>query len=225
MLRRQIQLQLDLTASAGVGPNKFIAKVASDIRKPNGLTTIKPSQVLDFVAALPVERFWGVGPATAKKLHAHGLLTGADIRRLPLVQLAGWFGNFGIFLHGLAEGRDSRVVSPDRPAKSRGSETTFSRDVLNLAELEATLKTLAEEVADSLAKLGRGGRTVTLKVKYADFSSITRSRSLETETSDAATIFQTACLLLRSSTNAGQRPACDCYWKLRASPWSPVPPC
>jgi DNA polymerase IV len=206
LLRRQIQTDLELTASAGVGPNKFVAKVASDIKKPNGLTVIPPSRVREFISALPVERFWGVGPATATKLHAKGIKTGADLRRQSPATLYGWLGNFGLFLHDLSEGRDDRPVSADREAKSRGSETTFTRDILDVALLEKTIQELAEDVAQSLERLDRRGRSVVLKVKYADFSTITRTRTLETDSREAATIAQTATLLLRNATEAGHTP-------------------
>lgn len=206
LLRQQIQTQLRLTASAGVGPNKFIAKVASDIRKPNGLTVIPPDRVPDFIATLPVERFWGVGPATAKKLHAKEIRTGADLRRQRPADLHRWFGGFGLFLHDLSQGIDSREVCSHREAKSRGSETTFEKDMWDSGELEKTARELAEDVAQSLERLGRGSRTVVLKVKYADFSSITRTRTLDTDTRDKDVIARTAIELLRSATDAGRTP-------------------
>ncbi len=203
-LRRQIQENLRLTASAGVGPNKFIAKVASDIKKPNGLFVIAPSQVAAFVTQLPIERFWGVGPATAKKLHERGIKTGADLGALSPAVLHGWFGRFGLFLHGLGQGEDSRLVCPDREVKSRGSETTFSKDTLDIAVLEATLDELSEDVGKSLGRLGRGARCIVLKVKYADFSLITRSRTIDADTQDPVVIARTARDLLRTATEAGQ---------------------
>lgn len=205
-LRRQIQENLSLTASAGVGPNKFLAKVASDLRKPNGLAVIPPERAQEFIAKLPIEKFWGVGPATAKKLHARGIRTGADLRAQTSVQLQEWFGKFGLFLHRLSEGEDNRSVSPDRERKSSGSETTFSTDVVDLAMLEKTIHELSEDVAQSLEKSDRGGKCVTLKVKYADFSSITRSRTLESPTKDALLIAETAKQLLKNSTDATRVP-------------------
>lgn len=206
LLRRQIKTQLGLTASAGVGPNKFIAKVASDLRKPDGLTVIPPAQAEEFVATLPVEKFWGVGPATAKKLHAHGIKFGRDIRGLPPGSLQAWFGKFGLFLHRLAHAEDERVVSPDRESKSRGSETTFSKDVRDLVQLEATIEELSQDVAESLEKIGRAGRCIVLKVKYANFSTITRSRTVSASTSDPKEIAAIAKELLRTSTDAGTTP-------------------
>ena len=204
LLRRQIQTELHLTASAGVGPNKFVAKVASDIRKPNGLTVITPKRVRDFVAALPVERFWGVGPATAEKLHARGIKTGGDIRNLSPTLLHNWFGRFGLFLHGLSEGEDTRLVCADREPKSRGSETTFTKDILDVSILETTLTELALDVASSLERLKRDGRTIVLKVKYTDFSIITRSKTLERPTRNTRVIAETAIQLLKAATDAGQ---------------------
>lgn len=206
LLRHQIKTELGLTASAGVGPNKFIAKVASDIKKPDGLTVITPAQAMDFVAKLPVERFWGVGPATAKRLHDHGIKTGADLRALSPVLLSDWLGKFGVFLHRLANAEDHRVVSPDRKAKSRGAETTFSKDVLDFATLERTLLELSEDVADSINRLDKDGRCIVLKVKYGDFTSVTRSRTIDRATRDAKTIAEIAGDLLRTTTDAGKTP-------------------
>ncbi len=205
-IREEIRTKLNLTASAGVGPNKFIAKVASDIRKPNGLFVIPPQKAREFIEKLPIERFWGVGPATAKKLKERGIHTGADLGAQTPATLHSWLGRFGLFLHGLSQGEDSRQVRTDREPKSRGSETTFNDDVTSLPELEKTIGELSDDVAESLKRLGRGSRTVVLKVKYADFSLVTRTRTLGEETSDRELIARTACDLLRTSTDAGQTP-------------------
>ncbi len=207
-LRHRIRSELGLTASAGVGPSKFVAKGASDLRKPDGLVVIPPEKVDEFVAALPVERLWGVGPATAKKLHQLGLKKAGDIRLVAPVVLEKAFGKFGHFLHGLSFGRDPRRVNPNREPKSRGSEVTFDRDVKNLALLEKTVSELAQDVAASLEKLQRQGRTVTLKVRYHDFSTITRSRTSPQPLIRAAEISARtpALQLLHQGTEAGRRP-------------------
>lgn len=134
-LRAEIKETLGLTASAGVAPNKFLAKLASDMRKPDGLMVISPDRVAEVLAKLPVEKLWGVGPSTARKLHALGLLTTAELRSCPRPLLEHHFGRFGGFLHGLAHGEDHREVRADREPKSRGSETTFERDLLDVDEL------------------------------------------------------------------------------------------
>ncbi len=204
-IRARIKSELNLTASAGVGPNKFIAKVASDIKKPDGLCVIPPEKVLDFVAKLPVERLWGVGPATAFKLHGLGLRTALDLRNQQREFLYQHMGKFGLFLHHLSRGEDNRPVNPDRTPKSRGSETTFGEDILDVASLKKTLGELAEEVAETLQKRELPGKTVVLKVKYSDFSSITRSRTLSAHSYDAALIGAVVVDLL-GNTEAGRRP-------------------
>lgn len=205
-LRLQIETELGLTASAGVANCKFLAKVASDIRKPNGLTVIPPEKALDFIAALPIEKFWGVGPATAKKMHERGIKTGLDLRTQSLGNLQKWFGKFGGFLHRLSLGEDSREVCPHRERKSSGSETTFSKDSVDLAEMEKTILELAEDIAQSLVKSDRGGKCIVLKVKYADFSIITRSRTVLSPIREAKEIAAIALSLLKSSTDAGRTP-------------------
>lgn len=204
-IRERIQSELHLTASAGVGPNKFIAKVASDIKKPNGLVVIPPEKARDFVARLPVERLWGVGPATMKKLHERNLLTALDIRNCAREDLVRWFGGFGLFLHGLANAEDERPVCNDREPKSRGSETTFDKDVVELASLKATLAELAEDCARMLAKIEKPAATITVKVRYSDFSTITRSKTIPKATLDAKEIAAVADELLAKS-EAGRRP-------------------
>ena len=185
---------------------KFLAKVASDIRKPNGLTIIPPAKALDFIAVLPIEKFWGVGPATAKKMHERGIKTGLDLRSQSLADLQKWFGKFGGFLHRLSLGDDTREVCPDRERKSSGSETTFSTDSVDMAEMEKTILELAEDVAQSLEKSDRGGKCVVLKVKYADFAIITRSRTVAAPIRDATEIAAIALSLLKASTEAGRVP-------------------
>jgi len=205
MIRGRIQDELKLTASAGVGPNKFIAKVASDIKKPNGLCVIPPEKAVEFVATLPVERLWGVGPATMKKLHERNLMTALDIRNCPKENLVRWFGGFGLFLHGLSNAEDERQVCNDREPKSRGSETTFDKDVLEVTSLHATLAELAEDCARMLVKIERPAATITVKIRYSDFSTITRSQTLPKGTQDAAVIEAVAKTLLAKS-EAGKRP-------------------
>ena len=198
-IRTRIHSELSLTASAGVGPNKFIAKLASDMRKPDGLVVIPPERVMDILKCLPVEKLWGVGPATAKKLQALGLLTTEHIRQCPPMLLEKSLGRFGLFLHRLAHGEDDRSVEADREPKSRGSETTFERDVKDLATLKATIAELAADVADSLRRIEAQGQTVTLKLRYRDFKTISRSRTLPVATDVPATIAEVGSALLKKT--------------------------
>jgi len=206
VIKERIREEVGLTASAGVGPNKLIAKIASDLEKPDGLVIIPPAQVLEFISKLPVERLWGVGPATAKRLHEMGLRRAGDIAERSVKDLVSRFGNQGKMLHELSMGIDERSVQSHREPKSRGSETTFEGDVTSEERLTLEVGRLAEDVSRRLGRLGRGGRTVTLKVRYSDFTTITRSRTLRAPTQDGATIARAARELLTSSTEAGDRP-------------------
>ena len=205
-IKRRIFETTGLTASAGVAPNKFIAKIASDLRKPDGFVVIPPERVHDFVEKLPVEKLWGVGPVTAEKLHSYGIRTAADIRKFSLSEIEKLFGSFGTFLHELSHGRDDRPVETEWEPKSRGAETTFDRDILQMDKLEAVIQELAEEVSESLKRRELRGRTVTLKVRYKDFKTITRSRTLLGAVDAREPIAQVALQLLRDSTDAGHVP-------------------
>lgn len=205
-LKARIRERTGLTASAGVAPNKLVAKIASDMRKPDGLVIITPEQVDAFVAALPVEKLWSVGPATARRLHELGIRTAADLRRQDPEMLVHAFGRHGRFIYGLACGDDPREVSTGREPKSRGAETTFAEDVTDAETLARVLGGLAERVGESLRRLGRPGRTVTLKLRYADFTTISRSRTLTDATDDSAVLARTAVELLDAGTDAGERP-------------------
>ncbi|MGZ3686918.1 MAG: DNA polymerase IV [Bdellovibrionota bacterium] len=206
LIRKRILEETGLTASAGVGPNKFIAKVASDLRKPDGLVVVPPEKVAKFVEKLPIERFWGVGPATAKVLHAAGIFDASDLRARKRSELEQIVGRYGAFLHDLAHGRDDRAVDPNQDTKSCGTETTFSRDVRDARELAETVREQARELAAELKKIKRPARTITLKLRYSDFKTITRSRTLHRYTDEATRIAKTAVELLRESTEAGRRP-------------------
>jgi len=205
-IRKRIRNELNLTASAGVGPNKFIAKVASDFKKPDGLVVVPPERVNEFVEALPVEKLWGVGPVTAKRLHERGFFKAGDIRRANPAELHALLGKFGDFIYDLSFGRDDREVEAHRESKSTGTETTFERDILDRIQLEDYLLTQSEEISEDLKKNDLTGRTITLKVKYSDFKSITRSRTLMKSTDDNLVIFRTARELMGTNTEAGYRP-------------------
>ena len=166
---------------------------------------IPPERASDFIAGLPVGRLWGVGPRTAARLIEIGYHTAGELRAADTLQLERLFGSFGRFLHGLARGEDPRPVSPHRAAKSRGAETTLTHDLLDRGVLERLVVEQCEEVALSLRKLRRPARTVTIKVRYSDFVTITRSRTLAALTVDATVIADAAVQLLRL-TEAGLRP-------------------
>ncbi len=176
-IKARILAETGLTASAGVATGKFLAKVASGMQKPNGLTVILPHEEEAFLAALPVGDFFGVGPATREKMHALGIRTGADLRAWGADELERRFGKSGRHFFELAWGRDERPVRPDRERKSIGAETTFEHDRLGRAELEPTLAELADEVAHRLSRKGMVARTVTVKLRFADFRTITRSHT------------------------------------------------
>jgi DNA polymerase-4 len=176
-IRARIWEETALTASAGISYNRFLAKLASDHRKPNGQFVITPEMGPGFVAGLEVGRFHGIGPATAARMNGLGIRTGQDLRAQSLAFLQAHFGKAGAHFHAIARGEDARPVVPDRPRKSAGSETTYGHDLADAAGVLAGVEVLATEVWDWCAGHGAFGRTVTLKVKFADFQQITRSRS------------------------------------------------
>ena len=176
-IRRRIREETGLTASAGVSYCKFIAKLASDFRKPDGLTVIRPDQGPEFVASLPVARFHGIGPVTARKMEALGIVTGADLRRWSVAELEGRFGSSGRWYFDICRGIDEREVKPDRPYKSVSAERTFDEDLSDPQRLASELERIAGYAWARVERVEVTGRTVTLKVKYGDFTTITRSRS------------------------------------------------
>lgn len=196
-IRARILERTGLTASAGVSYNKFLAKLASDQNKPNGQFVVTPSQGPAFVAALPVERFHGVGPVTADRMKQLGILTGMDLRQCSLLFLRQHFGKAGDYYYGAARGEDHRPVRADRPRKSLGSEETFERDLTDEAQLLAGLMPSVDSVWSHIERQGTRGRTVTLKVRYADFRQVTRSRTLSEPVMDRDTLLSVATELLR----------------------------
>lgn len=172
---REIFEELQLTASAGVSFNKFLAKVASDYRKPRGLTTVPPIQAQSFLDSLPIRKFFGVGEVTEKKMLSLGITCGAQLRCWEESDLILHFGKIGSFLHDIVRGIDDRPVEPLRLRKSIGSETTLAHDSDDLMEIDTILTALAGDIADSLRRKKKSGYTVTLKVRYHDFVTITRS--------------------------------------------------
>ncbi|WP_163336577.1 DNA polymerase IV [Desulfopila sp. IMCC35008] len=179
-IREKIFQETGLTASAGVSCNKFVAKVASDINKPNGITIIPPGMVPDFLAALPITKFYGVGKATAKKMERIGVSTGGDLRRFSKEELQFHFGKTGSYFYNICRGIDNREVKTSRTRKSIGSERTLSEDTLDPEIIKEILVKLAESVSSTLANKKCYGFTLTLKIRYHDFKTITRSSTYKT---------------------------------------------
>ena len=197
-IRARIFEDTGLTASAGISYNKFLAKLASDHRKPNGQFVITPAMGAAFVETLPVAKFHGVGPVTAAKMHGLGIFVGADLRRQSIDFLQRHFGKSGSWYHAIANGEDDRPVIPDRPRKSSGSETTFESDLTDPVAIEAAVQAMADDVWAWCEKKQSFGRTVTVKIKYADFQQATRSRSLALPLTSQAALRHLASDLIRS---------------------------
>jgi DNA polymerase-4 len=195
-IKKAIKDELNLTASAGISTNKFVAKIASDINKPDGLTFIGPSKIETFVNNLPVEKFFGVGKVTAQKMNNMQLFTGADLRKLSENELVKHFGKSGHFYYKIVRGIDDREVQTHRETKSLGAEDTFTYDLTTLDEMHKELDIIAETVFRRLQKNQLKGRTITLKIKYHDFTQITRNHSYPHPVGDFETIFNTAKQLL-----------------------------
>lgn len=195
-IRARIRAETALTASAGVSYNKFIAKLASDQNKPDGLCVIPPAHGAAFVATLPVKRFHGVGPVTAAKMARLGIVTGADLRARSLEFLRAHFGSHAEYLHGAARGVDERPVRVERQAKSIGAERTFDTNLTDPAALDAALARVAEAAWTRVERSGARGRTVTLKLRRADFHTITRARSVPGIVADEAAMLAIGQTLL-----------------------------
>ncbi len=204
-IKAAIRESTGLIASAGVSYNKFLAKLASDVDKPDGLYLIDPDAAPAFIAALPVGDFHGVGPATERRMKARGIHSGDDLRRHELHELVEWFGKAGRHYYQIARGIDERPVQSRRERKSLGHETTFATDLVARDEVEAALPPLVERVARDLAARELAARTVTLKVKYADFVQVTRRRTFTRPLSSADELFGALPVLL-DATEAGRRP-------------------
>ena len=204
-IRDQIRAELNLTASAGVAPNKFLAKIASDWRKPDGLFVIQPEDIDTFLPPLPVGKIPGVGKVTEKRLAQLGIKTVGDLRGVDAPTLESYFGRYGIRLHELAHGIDDNPVVADRPTKSISAEDTFEHDV-PLEETESAIRRLAEKVWAASRKDTRVARTVVLKLKTREFSNLTRSHTPETPPASCEALIAIALALRdRVETNAHQR--------------------
>lgn len=177
-IKTRIKEVTGLTASAGISVNKFLAKIASDYQKPDGLFVIPPKNVEKFVEALPVDKFFGVGKVTADRMHQLGIFTGKDLKQRELAELVRLFGKTGAYYYQIARGIDHRAVNPDRVRKSVGTEHTFDKDLMDLSLIKEDLVITAKDLIRRLNRSGFKGRTLTLKVKYSNFEQVTRSKTL-----------------------------------------------
>jgi DNA polymerase-4 len=202
-IKKEIVNETGLTASAGVAPNKFVAKIASDFKKPDGLTVVPPEKVLDFIRPLPVRRIPGIGPKSDEHMSRLGIRTVADLAEKSLPWLEENFGSFGQYLWEIARGVDDREVISSWERKSLGEEETFQHDLLQVADIEFYLRQCAQNVFDQLKKEGKQARTVTLKIRYHNFQSITRRKTLADYIQSSDEVFAVARELL-SRTDAGR---------------------
>jgi DNA polymerase-4 len=178
-IRSEIKNRTGLTASAGISVNKFLAKIASDINKPDGLFVIHPEEAEKFIEKLPVEKFYGIGRVTADKMHKLGIHSGADLKKWDMTALIRNFGKAGVFFFDIARGKDERPVEPDQERKSVGTELTYEKDLTTTFEIIAELYKLEKELMERLEHAGTSGRTITLKIKFSDFRQLTRSKTLQ----------------------------------------------
>ena len=203
-IRRDVREELELAISAGIAHNKFLAKLASEQAKPDGIFQV-PAIIDDFLVPLPLKRLWGVGPVTLRELESLGLQTVGDLRKMKRSFLESRFGQAGVQLFMLARGEDARKVNPERELKSIGHEDTFEKDLWQCDEVHEVLLELSERVAMRLRRHGVMGTTLTLKVKYADFTTVTRSRTVPDGIAQANDMFGLAKDLLKK-TEAGRKP-------------------
>jgi DNA polymerase-4 len=204
-LKALIREQLNLSASAGVAPNKFLAKIASGWKKPDGLTVIPPERIEEFLRELPVEVLSGVGPVTAKKLRAIGIARLLDVRSADEERLRGAVGSLAGWLKSLSRGEDPRPVEPDQRRKSLSDETTYAADLADLEQIRGEIERSARRTAEGLATRKLRARTVTIKVRYADFTTVTRSHPAAAPPWDAGE-FAARALALLGRTDAARRP-------------------
>jgi DNA polymerase-4 len=203
-LKERIKADTGLTASAGVAPNKFLAKIASGWKKPDGLTVISPERVEPFLQKLPVDALWGVGPVTARKLQARGITRLVDVRTIDVDVLRNTVGSLAHWLRQLSQGIDDRPVVPDREVKSSGTENTYPSDLIDIEAIRSEIVEMADQVVRWLVRREAFARTVTIKVRYSDFTTVTRSHTAP-PSREAADI-QARAVQLLAKTEAGQRP-------------------
>ncbi len=202
-IKETIRRQTGLTASAGISVNKFLAKIASAMRKPDGLYLIPPDRAESFIEALPIEKFYGVGEITARRMREFGVLTGADLKKKSEQELIERFGKAGRFYYHIARGQDYRRVEPNRVRKSIGAEQSYAKDLEDRPTIISSLERIGQTLVSRLRD-GAGGRTLTLKVKYSDYQNVTRSRTANSTIRDLDTIMRLATELL-NTTDIGEK--------------------
>lgn len=203
-IKEKIYKTTGLTASAGVSYNKFIAKVASDFKKPNGMTVIPPEKAQQFIEKLPIRKFYGVGAVTEKKMHELKIFTGADLKKWTREQLRPHFGKMADYFYDIARGIDESPVISNWVRQSYGREETFEKDIGDVQEMKNVLSRLANDITEYLKKEQKKGKTVQIKVRYQNFETLTRQKSLPEATDDKDMIVRTAEILL-DKTDAGKR--------------------
>lgn len=195
-IKRKILQTTGLTASAGIAMNKFLAKIASDINKPDGCTLILPEHSDDFIAGLPIEKFFGIGKATSEKMHQLGIHSGAELRQFDRLDLVRWFGKMGHYYFEIVRGMDDRPVIPNRERKSISAETTFDVDIPSIDHCRSEIMRLSDRVTASAASLGVKGRTVSIKIRFSDFTTLQKQKSFPEATNDQEFIRSVAMELL-----------------------------
>ncbi|MDM7919649.1 MAG: DNA polymerase IV [Methanosarcina sp.] len=204
-IKKEIREKTGLTASAGISMNKFLAKIASDINKPDGIFLIGPDDAGKFIEQLPVEKFYGIGKVTSEKMHKLGIHTGADLKKWDIVALIRNFGKAGKFFYDIARGIDERPVKVCSERKSIGTEITFEKDLTTRFEIIAELYKVEKELMDRIGDAGTTGRTVTLKVKFSDFRQVTRSRTLQCYLRDFDTLHREVTVIRKSLKLEGEK--------------------
>lgn len=197
-IRNEIKQKTGLTASAGISVNKFLAKIASEIHKPDGLCLIKPDEAEKFIENLQIEKFYGIGKVTALKMHNLGIHNGSDLKRWDMVSLIRNFGKAGVFFFNIARGIDDRPVEPSQERKSVGTELTYEKDLTTSFEIIAELYSLEKELMERLEQADTAGRTITLKIKFSDFRQITRSKTVQHYVRDFETLHREVTALRKS---------------------------
>jgi len=197
-IRGEIKKKTGLTASAGISYNKFLAKIASDINKPDGLFIIRPAEAEKFIDDLHVEKFYGIGKVTAHKMHNLGIHKGSDLKEWDMAALIRNFGKAGVFFYDIVRGNDDRPVEPDQERKSVGTELTYEKDLTTRFEIIAELYKLEKELLKRLEHSETTGRTITLKIKFADFKQITRSKTLQNYIRDFDTLHREVSSIRKS---------------------------
>ncbi|HEY5469821.1 MAG TPA: DNA polymerase IV [Bacteroidales bacterium] len=204
-IRTEIKSKTGLTASAGISVNKFLAKIASDINKPDGLFIIKPEEAERFIEELPVEKFYGIGKVTALKMHKLGIHSGSDLKKWDMVALVRNFGKAGVFFYNIVRGIDERPVEPNQERKSVGTEYTYEKDLKTNFEIVAELYKLEKELMERLEHAETTGRTITLKIKFSDFRQITRSKTLQNYIRNFKTLHKEVSEIRKSINLEGTR--------------------